>query len=308
MDMSALPSSIAGFTIVPVAYSTSSTHILYARSHVGSKKIKNKNFPDGRTLFLVNVPPDATERELILFFKHCGTVERVIFDSDEEIRQQEQADEDSDSDAEMDDDVEEVDGQSGPRKKQKVSKNGGTRVPKVIPLPAKPLRIFRRTGRSAHIIFLDSSSVDRAVLPSQKPRPWPSSEEPSGLSHYIAQYDSLRPPLDAVRAHADSWMEAFEYELAKTRRAQTKYKKGEAIVDEDGFTLVVRGGAYGQTVGGGVGVASKTFQKTGQTRGGRTRNKKEKVKQKEGFYAFEKAEKQRKGMCSLPFVLLAPVH
>jgi len=35
--------------------------------------------PDGRTLFLVNVPPDATERELVLFFKHAGTVEKVVF-------------------------------------------------------------------------------------------------------------------------------------------------------------------------------------------------------------------------------------
>ena len=31
---------------------------------------------------MVNVPPDATEREIVLFFKKSGTVERVLFDFD----------------------------------------------------------------------------------------------------------------------------------------------------------------------------------------------------------------------------------
>lgn len=36
-------------------------------------------------------------------------------------------------------------------------------------------------------------------------------------------------------------------------------EKAEAIADYESFTLVTRGGAYGQT-GGGVSVASKRFQ------------------------------------------------
>jgi ribosomal RNA-processing protein 7 len=82
--MAALPSTVAGFTVLPISYSSSSTHILYARPHIGSKKADKNSFPDGRTLFLVNVPPDATERELILLFKQCGTVERVVFDLEDE--------------------------------------------------------------------------------------------------------------------------------------------------------------------------------------------------------------------------------
>jgi len=42
-------------------------------------------------------------------------------------------------------------------------------------------------------------------------------------------------------------------------RRESKYKKGEVLVDEDGFTPVVRGGAYGRVVKGGVGVASRKF-------------------------------------------------
>jgi ribosomal RNA-processing protein 7 len=292
--MAALPPSIAGFTVLPVTYASSSTHIIYARPHKGSKKPRGDSFPDGRTLFLVNVPPDATERELFLLFKHCGTVERVAFDSDASL-QPDSDEDDLDEGGGEGDDMEVEDDESGdeghPRKKRKIVKEDKRKPPKVTPLPQTSLRTLRRTGRTAHIVFLDSSSMEKAIS-SQKPRPWPSSEEPSGLSHYIALYDSLRPPLDIVREHADTSMELYEYELAKTKQ-KSKYRKGEAIVDEDGFTLVTRGGAYGQTLGGGVGVASKKFQETGQTR---NRNKKKKnLKEKVEFYAFQKAEKQRKG-------------
>ena len=68
-------------------------------------------------------------------------------------------------------------------------------------------------------------------------------------------------------------------------------RKGEAIVDEEGFTLVTRGGAYGKTLGGGASVASKPFQSTGQTGSKKKKEPKEKV----SFYAFQKAEKQREG-------------
>jgi len=178
------------------------------------------------------------------------------------------------------------------------SKKAKAKAPVLVPLPAKRIRTLRRTGHTAYVVFLDSSSIDRALARLQ-PRPWPPSEalsddEPSGLSHFIALYDSLRPPLDAIRAHADSAMEVYEYEQEKSRQ-KSKYRKGEAVVDEDGFTLVTRGGAYGKTLGGGVAVASKKFHQTGQT--GRKRRKEK--KEKDGFYAFQKAEKQRQELLNL---------
>ena len=80
-----LPQTVSGFTVLPVAYSNSSHHILYVRPHTGplkSSKGKGKALPDGRTLFVVNLPPDVTERELVLLFKSCGTIEQVVFNSD----------------------------------------------------------------------------------------------------------------------------------------------------------------------------------------------------------------------------------
>lgn len=287
-----LPASIAGFTPLPTQYTASAVHIFYARAHTnGSKKGSSSKLPEGRTLFLVNVPPDATDREITVFFKHAGTVEKVVFDGDDEELEAEVGEESEDEDG-MDEDEQEV--EEPARKKRKTGKEARQPAPQVVPLPPQTARTLRRTGRTAHVVFLDASSLARALAQPPKPKPWPKdSSAPSGLAHYTSLYASLRPPLDIVRAHADSWMDLFEYEQAKKKR-QSQYKKGEAIVDDDGFTLVTRGGAYGQTVGGGVAVASKKFQREGVT-SKRTRNNKKDPKEKDAFYAFQIHEKKRKG-------------
>ena len=309
---SSLPATISGFTVLPIAYSQSATHIIYARAHSApkgkdAKGKQREELPEGRTLFLVNVPPDATERELTVLFKPCGTVERVVFSTDGAGGRQEDAEDhgaESDDEAEEgaeggqengeDESSEDEDADSRPKKKQKVTKPEG---PQVIPLPTVPLRTLRRTGHTAHVVFLDASSLSRALKPPSKPYVWPvDGAVPHGRAHYAALYAAWRPPLDAVRAHADSWMAAFEHAQAQ-KRQESKYRMGEAVVDEDGFTLVTRGGAYGKTLGGGVGVASKQFQEEvgGGKTGKRHRKKKPEKKEKEGFYAFQVHEKKRKG-------------
>ncbi|KAA1466677.1 hypothetical protein DENSPDRAFT_868598 [Dentipellis sp. KUC8613] len=312
--------TISGFTVLPVSYSPKAHHIIYIRSHSGpSKKSNDKGkqvWPEGRTLFLVNVPPDATDRELILLFQPtCGTIEKVVFDSDSGADVVEEEPESSSSEAEDSDSGGEVHSDSEhPRKKRKLAKGekAPAHVPKVTSLhPQMPLRILRKTGRTAHIVFLDASSIARALAlstPSKgqkhpQPRPWPTADAPLGLAHYTALYDALRPPLDAVRQHADSYMELYDYNAAERKRKlqrESKYRKGEAIVDEDGFTLVTRGGAYGQAVGGGVGVASRNFVSgKGEEAAGGKRRRRKGEKEKEGFYAFQVHEKKRKELINL---------
>jgi ribosomal RNA-processing protein 7 len=265
--------------------------------HSSSKSDSSKILPDGRTLFLVNVPPDATEREIVLFFKKSGTVEKVVFDFD--VKEPDNDVDDSEDEGEPLKETQEEDPETpGEEHKGRLrTVKDKKEIPILIPLPSQPVRRLRKTGLTAHVVFLDSSSLDLALASTSKPRPWPvSSEEPSGLSHYRSLYESLRPPLDSVKAYSDSSIELYEYELAK-KKQKSKYRKGEAIVDDDGFTLVTRGGAYGQTLGGGVSVASKRFQRSGETT--RNRNLK-KEKEKEGFYTFQKAEKQRSGIFFSP--------
>ena len=57
---------------------------------------------------------------------------------------------------------------------------------------------------------------------------------------------------------------------ARKNTQTSKYRKGEVIVDDEGLTLVTRSGAYGQTLGWGVSVASKRFQGSGETSRNRT--------------------------------------
>lgn len=283
--------SISGFTVLPVSYSKAATHYLYARAHASTSKSKAPAFPDGRTLFLVNIPPDATERQISQFFKHRGTVERVEFDR-KDSHEVEEEEESSEEDEEMEK------GEDLPQqKRRKLAKADKNQPPKVVPLPKISLRTLRRTGRSCHVVFLDASSLEAAVSQPQKSRPWPvDSEAPSGLAHYTALYDSLRPPLDVVREHAYTAVSLYQHQR-ESKKQQSKYHKGEAIVDEDGFTLVTRGGAYGKTLGGEVAVASKKFMaEAGQ--GGRTRKRKEK-KEKDTFYAFQIHEKNRKSVYSI---------
>ena len=289
------PLSISGFTVLPVLYNKSTTHYIYARIHEQAKTKARDTLPGGRTLFLVNVPPDATERQLSLFFNYAGTVEQVEFHGDsiadfpeEDISTSSSEDSEVEQDVEADHDI------SQPRKKGKTSKEEHKkRPPEVVPLPTAPLRTFRRSGQNCHVVFLDSSSAESALASShiQKPRPWPLDPEvPTGLSHYLAQYNAIRPPLDVIREHARTAIDLYDYQKEKDKR-KSKYKKGEAIVDEDGFTLVTRGGAYGKTLGGGVAVADKKFVAE-VSKGKRSKKKKEK---RETFYAFQVHEKRRKG-------------
>jgi len=290
------PLSISGFTVLPVLYNKSTTHCIYARIHERTKAKDTDVLPGGRTLFLVNVPPDTTERQLSLFFNHAGTIERIMFHGDTTADvPEEDVTASSSEDSEVEQDTEEDDDISHPRKKRKTSKQDHKkRPPEVVLLPTVPLRTLRRSGQNCHVVFLDSSSVESALASShtQKPRPWPSDPEvPTGISHYLAQYDAIRPPLDIIREHARTAVSLYDYQRERDKQ-KSKYKKGEAIVDEDGFTLVTRGGAYGKTLGGGIAVADKKF--VAEVSKGKRAKKKEK-REKETFYAFQVHEKRRRG-------------
>jgi len=302
-----MPKKFGDFLILTVSYSPQATHHLYIRAH--TSRTASDDLPTDRTLFLVNVPPDSTERELITLFSTCGAIDKVKFGGQEAL-------------PELDDDFTSRDEEDEPTIEENIlmqEDEGATKVsrnikrekkqppPKVAPLPTVVLRHMRRTGSTAHIVFMSTQGLSAALsLPSTSTSDearlvWPkfkatSSAEPSGLTHYKAKYRALRPPLVAVREHANSSMEVFEYRQALESKRNSKYKKGEAIIDEDGFTLVTRGGAYGQTLGGGVGVASKRFMR--EIKGGGPKRKK--TVSKEGFYAFQTREKRIQGLKVLP--------
>ena len=310
-----LPEKIADLTILPLLYKKSTLHALYLKEHVTKLRgEKSVPLPNGRTLFVVNIPPDTTERELTLFFNTCGTVERVVINQDAQLFEayepiEDSDDEDADGHGGVGEEEAGSDGSAHRRKKRKLSKKEKDPPPRVVPLPQPEpsLRTFHHTGSSAHIIFTDPSSLSRALsLPatSSSQRPWPPTTAaiaPSGLAHYLALHEAQRPALAAAKAYADSFLEVFDYNKVLSKQ-KSQYRKGEAVVDEDGFTLVTRGGAYGTTLGGGVGVASRRFMKgveEGQeAKSGKRGKKKNKKPEKDGFYKFQRHELKLKGMCA----------
>jgi len=277
--------------VLPLVVSPAATHYVYIRKHQAKS---NSIIPGDRTLFASNLPVDCTERLLGRFFKAhgCGSVEKVIFTGlgDSERKQGE--------DDSMQLDEEEHEGDVQPT----------ASTSKVVPLPPYPPSL-RTSGQAAHIVFLDESSLSMALgLPKNKSKKykWPPSSDdggvPTGLARFTAMYDARRPPLSVARDHADSYMEDYtrKAEAAKLAAAQSKYKKGEAAVDEDGFTLVTRGGAYGATLGGGASVASRKFQLAANSGAVHDAEKqKRKKKEKPDFYTFQIREKKRKGRCQI---------
>jgi ribosomal RNA-processing protein 7 len=289
---------ISGFSLLPVVYSPSVTHFLYLKAHSNGKKSTN-TIPGGRTLFVVNVPPDASREEMLSLFRPHGAIERIIMDSfhiDETVGQES----DDGDEPEVQVATTEITSRTRSRKRSKKGADHQTTLKKpiVVQLPTVPMRQIRSSGKSAYIVFVEESSVQRTLSSTQSTSiaHWPSSAAPRGHARYVALHDNFRPPLTVIREHADTSIELYDYDQAqKKAHLKSQYKKGEAIVDEDGFTLVTRGGAYGQSVGGGVAVASKKFEQTGIASESR-RKKKNLPKEKEKFYAFQVHEKNREGM------------
>jgi ribosomal RNA-processing protein 7 len=59
---------------VPATTTKSIIHHLFVRPHVSRKD----NFPQNKTLFLVNIPVDATLSHFKRLFRHCGTISKFI--------------------------------------------------------------------------------------------------------------------------------------------------------------------------------------------------------------------------------------
>jgi ribosomal RNA-processing protein 7 len=177
-------------------------------------------------------------------------------------------------------------------------------VPDVIPLPPTDPRStpLGPSGlRTAHITYLDAVSVSRALSYAGGPisLSTTSAIEPTGLEYYLSLHSALRPPLAAVKEFADSSMARFDHLHSLLLSSRAKQAGAGALVDEDGFTVVVRGGRYGRTGGRGdgkgamgVGVAKRGFEKE-------LANKKKSKAAGSGelvdFYKFQKVDRKRQG-------------
>ncbi len=281
---------------------------------------------DGRTMFAVNLPVDMTERDLRVLSGRWGVIETIGIggghsganvledavrglpaDSDDE----DEAEEPKSGDDQVEPESSGVEprflGTGEPRLPRSKRPRRKTQlppsVPEIIPLP--PLDPRQTTygpsgARSAYITFIDPISVSRAMSYSGEaitiPRYGEHPSNPTGLAYYTRLNSSLRPSLASVKEHADSAMARHDYLHSLLLSSRARKQGAGALVDEDGFTVVVRGGKYGRTGGSGalgVGVATKKDV----DKAGAAGKKKTGVGAAEltDFYRFQKVDRKREG-------------
>lgn len=245
--------SVAGFDVLRVQYAPAAgkkraTHDMYVRSHTGAA---SDALPGGRTLFVVNLPPDASRGTLRDLFRKAGAIESVVL---HDVRTRMDA-----GDADSDDEAEEDaawENDVAPHTSAAQAKRG---PPRVHPLPALVPNVLLTSGSSAHIVFLDDSSLDRAMQMPQrsatKPFSWPQpGETPKeedddeeggegggarkrraprkrhetrlvGLPYLLERYRRLRPDGAVVKQHVDSaiaryaWIREHPQWLLEQRKA-----------------------------------------------------------------------------------------
>ena len=190
-----------GFLAVPVTIPHSKLgkdvkHWIYVRKHTAAAASTSKSgaddLPAERTLFVANLPVDTTESHIREIFAKAGNVGTVKFrrgrtvteQDDEEDEREERAEGEVSSDE--DDDADEAgqeehhllgsaQGKAGKRGKKAAPKS---RVPHIVPLPSLDPReamgsqAFLSTSSSAHIVFLDSTSLTRALTLVQQGIKW----------------------------------------------------------------------------------------------------------------------------------------
>lgn len=274
----------------------------------------------GRKLFVVNLPVDITERDLRVIFARWGVIESVDFTGGtggdileaaviKSLEDEEDESSASDDDDEEEEDVEgEEEGRAEPTFQGNIKNTGKRRirnrrrnqlppsVPEIIPLQSLNPRSTPYAGsglRNAHIVYLDTLPVQRAmahkgtVVLDQY-----NKSEPSGIEYYLHLHSSLRPTLSEVKDFADSSMARFDHLQSLLLSSRAKKQGAGALVDEDGFTVVVRGGRYGRTGGrgkgvAGVGVATKGFKGDGVKGKG--------AQELPNFYRFQQVDQRRQG-------------
>lgn len=319
------PRQIGAFKTLKIA-----EHWCYMRAHTGGE--------DQRTMFLVNLPIDTTEKHIRILFAQAGQIESVRLWKGKGVELMEEDDEEEDEE------------QPSGSKKKIVQQ-----IPKVTPLPPIDPRDpnpFLPTSTSAHVTFLDESSLARA-LEIHAIKAWPdpfkdiesaqqrldeeavetsktnkkrsntvrTAEEaaaksatnapPVGLDYLLARHRAVRPASSLVKEHADSVIALFEYRL-KNPKQKSKASTGgiEAVsvgpngelLDADGFIIVQSTGKYGRTAdaqGGSVRVARSRAQGERNRGADDEPAKKKKRLELDDFYRFQRREAKRQELADL---------
>ncbi|PWN40682.1 hypothetical protein IE81DRAFT_316316 [Ceraceosorus guamensis] len=341
--------TVSGFRVLRLG-----SQVLYIRIHQEKGRVEATT-SQTRTLFVVNLPTDTTDRHVRAIFAKAGPIEVVQFWNQSPGSVSE--DEDGMDAGGPDEGFQEQAGSStSAATSSNVGKHRGGKKssgpPAIVPLPPSDPRHPHRlhgTSVSAHVTFLDASCAQRALsLPDstswpdawadirnaqsaaalaamedsrphgQKKRPGSAGQAaleagqsvpPLGLEYFVSRYRAQRPTPDAITKHVDSviahytWVKEHPQAKDKGGVPVASYGPDGEMLDEDGFTIVQRGGRFGRTAEGGADASG--FKSGPAARGSTVRENgasgsgKKKSKELEDFYRFQIREKKREQLASL---------
>lgn len=276
----ATPSSIAGYVVLPLslpplaAFPIPATHYLYIAPH--EPKLPTPTAV--RSLFLVNVPFDASEAHIKHLFStqlglSHGRIEDVQFAAE---KRQVRSSEESLILA----------SEKRGKKRKRPSHTGSIGEVEGAGLPQTWDRPLQINGGTAVIVFVDRASMDaafKALKRSQKENRelvWEAGSDHSppalGSARYL-NHQRLRYPEKAqLLQSVNTFMTAFAEREASQARIQAKRRQ---VPDAEGFVTVSRGGRNGPAK-----------QEAAQELAKKQKEKQEGLKD---FYRFQMRERQK---------------
>ncbi|KAG0167418.1 Ribosomal RNA-processing protein 7 A [Apophysomyces sp. BC1034] len=268
-----------GYKIVPVIVKDRCRHYLYMKKHV--LRSSSELAATDRTLFIVNLPADATDDHLKHLFSAYGRIQRIIYHN----RPSSFGLTDGNSDSE-----DELPAVVIPSKTS--LKNRKRKAGKEQPETSETrLQTILHSGASAHVVF-DSPKDLKSVL--EMPRvelKWMTDKKATvpvlGFERYVLSYNLARPDAQQLQQQVDSFMlkfKASEYE--KEREVLERMNK----MDEDGFVVVTRH-KKAKTTDGSISVAAVSADSIDL----------QKAQQRElfDFYRFQVREKKQNELIEL---------
>ncbi|GJJ68111.1 ribosomal RNA-processing protein 7 [Entomortierella parvispora] len=297
--------AIANFFILPLhmpALTTSSAgyknilHYLYFKKHESPKE--DPKTPKNRTLFVLNIPVDATEDHIRELFKPSGRVISVQFlnrvrstDSTltKEEREHQEELERLEKEAAM------LEAEANTKKNTKGKKGKKQEAES----QAEEIRTVYATGSQAYVVFLEEQELNKALAMKKKRRTWihtGSDATPAdiaklsslGVSKWMNEYHRRRPDAASLQIKVDDYMEKFERSEYEAQQAALARHN---VMDEDGFTLVTRAGSKGQNSDGVISITAAKAEDV--------KNLKPKKKELQDFYRFQMREAKRDKLVDL---------
>ncbi|MCJ1266267.1 Ribosomal RNA-processing protein 7 [Lobaria immixta] len=277
-----VPLQISGYYIFPLSlpplssFPTTATHYLYLANH--KPKIPSPTSP--RSLFLINVPFDATDT----LIKHLlstqlglpnGRIENVQFEGQTSgVQDHTKAT------------VTRTNISTSRKKRKRSVGEGEVENMEGANLPSTWDRELHGIGHTAIVMFVDRPSMEAVIKAVKKARKdgiqpvWGEGLEGTlpalGFARYLNHHNLQYPDKKQLLESVNNYMTAFGAQEAQQARLRARQRQ-EA--DEDGFVMVTRGGRNGPA-------KSEVAQEQAE-------KQKKKRKGLEDFYRFQTREKRK---------------